>query len=260
MRRSVVAPIVARRTSKAIANRYVTTPDGLVRVRHAGHGPHTVVFVGGMGEGAQVWDDVLVGVADFVHGISYDRLGLGRSGPARGPRDAQQISAELHHLLNALKESRPVLLVSHSAGAFFARMFASTHAERVGGLVFVEPSHEEWLPRLKESDPAAWLRHMRWRNSARHPEGRRRELDAWGAIIEQMRALGTRLPEVPVTIVSATAGHAGATEVLFQLHREWAATLPSARHVVSERAGHFIEEDAPEVVVKAIEDTLREMP
>src|SRR5687767_9297219 len=177
--------------------RTVETSDGFTRIKHAGAGTPTVVFLGGIGEGLKVWDTVLTKVAKVTHAISYDRLGLGRSSPTTAPRDSTHIAAELYRLLDALKEHEPVRVVAHSAGAFHARMFAHLYRERIGGLIFVEPSHEDWLLHLKDADPKAWLKHMEWRKSARHSSGHQRELAAWETIVGEMRSLGPALPNLP---------------------------------------------------------------
>lgn len=244
---------------RPLTSRYVTTPHGITRIRHGGHGAPTAVFIGGVGEGLNVWDGVLPGVADLTAAWSYDRLGLGHSAPARARRDSAQVARELHELLLALREREPVLLVSHSAGAFHARVFAREHPAQVAGMLFVEPSHEDWLRELREADRDAWLRHMQWRHSSKHPPGRKQELAAWDESIAQIRSLGPELPDVPVTIVSATAGHSSATDVLFRLHQRWLESLPEARHVITNAGGHHIQKDAPEIIVREVEALLHRL-
>jgi pimeloyl-ACP methyl ester carboxylesterase len=237
--------------------RFVTTPSGLTRSKSAGHGSPTVVFVGGAGEGLRVWNDIVPAVAAFTRALAYDRLGLGHSADTQAPRDSAQIALELEQLLGALKEEKPVLLVSHSAGAFHARMFARRYPERVAALLFVEPSHEDWLSQLRDFDPKSWRNHLRWRQQARHSPGRKRELAAWDAIVAQMRELGPALPDVPVTIISATAGHSAATDVLGRLHQCWLAELPHAQHIVTDASGHQVQKDAPLIVVRAVQEMVK---
>lgn len=212
-----------------------------------------------MGDGLQAWNEILPRVAEITHAVSYDRLGLGRSGPPTAARNSFQIATELDLLLVALRHTEPVLLVSHSAGAFHARMFAHRFPQKVAGFVFAEPSREDWLAELKNTDPKAWVEHLRWRQKARHAPGRKRELAAWDACISQMREIGSHLPPVPTTIISATAGHASATEVLFKLHQRWAAELPHVRHIVTSDAGHYVHKDAPDVVVNAVSSMVEEL-
>ena len=242
--------------SAQLRSHYISTPSGLVRIKSGGHGKPSVVFVSGVGDGLQCWNTVLARTSELTHAMAFDRLGLGRSASTNAERDAGQISSELCQLLTALKEPEPVLLVAHSAGAFHARMFAHRFAEKVAALLLVEPSHEDWLDELMRADAKAWLKHMQWRRNARHSPGRKRELAALDAVVEQMRRIGPVLPPVPVTIISATAGHAAATDVLFRLHRHWLSQLPHARHVVAAQSGHYVQNDAPEIVVGAILDLL----
>src|SRR4051794_20246467 len=59
--------------------------------------------------------------------VAYDRAGLGHSHPGPLPRDGEAIVADLAALLNALEETRPVVLVGHSMGGLMVRLFALTH-------------------------------------------------------------------------------------------------------------------------------------
>jgi len=237
----------------------VQTTPGLVRIKTAGHGDPAVILLSGAGDGVPSWKDVLPAAAELTQVLAYDRLGTGRSGPASAPRGSFHVAGELEELIATLKLVPPVVLVAHSAGAFHARMFAHRFPERTAALLFVDPSHEDWLNELKQTDPKAWLEHMRWRQRTSHSGGRKRELAAWDIVIGEMREIGPDLPPVPATIISAKAGHSSATDVLFRLHQRWLTHLPRARQVIAENSGHYVQKDAPEVILSALEDLLGEI-
>jgi pimeloyl-ACP methyl ester carboxylesterase len=75
---------------------------------------------------------------------------MGWSERSNKPRTAAAIAADLHALLAAAKISGPYLLVGHSLGGLFARMYAYTYAQDVAALVLVDSSHEDQRQRLPE--------------------------------------------------------------------------------------------------------------
>jgi pimeloyl-ACP methyl ester carboxylesterase len=108
----------------------------------------TVVLDAGLGDASLVWADVQARLAPYVRVCAYDRAGIAWSEQAKTPRTSQSAAAELHALLQAAGESGPYILVGHSAGVNYIRLFAHTYPETVKGLVLVEP------PILQQASPA----------------------------------------------------------------------------------------------------------
>ena len=132
-----------------------------------GEGSPTVILEAASGAMSAHWVRVQQQVAQTTRVCTYDRAGLGWSEPGPEPRDAKQISGELHTLLaNAAGTEGPYVLVGHSYGGLYARMFAARYSEEVAGMVLVDSSHPEQF--------------------SRSPEGR--------AMYEQIERLGAVLP------------------------------------------------------------------
>ena len=73
--------------------------------------------------------------------------GWSERGPA--PRDARQISEELHTLLANAGEAGPYVLVAHSLGGVVRpRCIAAQYTADIAGVVLVEATHPELLTRL----------------------------------------------------------------------------------------------------------------
>jgi pimeloyl-ACP methyl ester carboxylesterase len=132
-----------------------------------GEGSPTVILEAASGAMSAHWVRVQQQVAQTTRVCTYDRAGLGWSEPGPEPRDAKQISGELHTLLaNAAGTEGPYVLVGHSYGGLYARMYAARYSEEAAGVVLVDSSHPEQF--------------------SRSPEGR--------AMYEQIERLGAVLP------------------------------------------------------------------
>lgn len=102
----------------------------------AGASPTVILESGAFGTSAD-WDLVLDDLAKGGRVCAYDRAGVGDSPPRAGSEDVISIADELAGLLDALGETRPVILVGHSNGALYAETFAALWPERVAGLVYI---------------------------------------------------------------------------------------------------------------------------
>jgi pimeloyl-ACP methyl ester carboxylesterase len=76
---------------------------------------------------------------------SYDRPGYGWSDPIDAPIDAANVSRQLYALLRAGNENGPYVMVGHSLGGAYARMFAAEHREESAGLVLMDASNPSVL-------------------------------------------------------------------------------------------------------------------
>jgi pimeloyl-ACP methyl ester carboxylesterase len=137
-----------------------------LHINCVGQGSPTVILEAANGGMSAHWIRVQQEVAETTRVCAYDRAGLGWSEPGPEPRDARQISSELHTLLKGAGTEGPYVLVGHSYGGLYARMYAARYSEEVAGVVLVDSSHPEQF--------------------TRSPEGR--------AMYEQIRRLGAVLP------------------------------------------------------------------
>lgn len=113
-----------------------------------GSGAPTVVLEAGWGGTAFDWGHVQPSVAQFTRVCSYDRAGMGYSDTGPKPRTSRRIVDELAVLIERSPVQGSVVIVGASAGGWSARLFASTHEERVAGMVLVDARHEDHDRRL----------------------------------------------------------------------------------------------------------------
>jgi len=114
-------------------------------------GSPTVVLESAHSEPGLSWASVQPEVAKFTRVCSYDRAGLGWSERSPKPRTADTIVAELHTLLARAGIEPPYVLVGHSIGGMYVRLYAHEHPDEVAGVVLVDPTHEEQSTRMPEA-------------------------------------------------------------------------------------------------------------
>src|ERR671917_1180767 len=115
-----------------------------------GEGSPTVILEAASGGMSAHWVRVQQQLAKTTRVCAYDRAGLGWSEPGPEPRDARQVSGELQALLEGAGIEGPYVLVGHSYGGLYARMYAARYSEEVAGVVLVDSSHPEQFTRSPE--------------------------------------------------------------------------------------------------------------
>jgi pimeloyl-ACP methyl ester carboxylesterase len=121
-------------------------PDGrTLNFVCSGAGAPTVILESGFGVGAYAWGRTQPRIAAETRVCAYDRAGYGFSDPGPLPRDGAHIARDLDRGLAAAGIKGPFVLVGHSAGGLYARLFAARRRRDVVGIVFVDPSvsHQE---------------------------------------------------------------------------------------------------------------------
>jgi len=102
-----------------------------------GTGQPTVVLEAGSGADSSTWSAVIDALAATTRTCAYDRAGRARS-DATGRHTLAQAAAELHALLTTAGEPAPYVLVGHSLGGAYARVFSGEYRDAVVGLVMVD--------------------------------------------------------------------------------------------------------------------------
>ena len=130
--------------------RPVRLPDQRqLNFRCMGHGSPTVLLEAGFGAGSNAWSAVAPRIAGVTQVCAYDRAGYGFSDPGPMPRDGAAIARDLDAGLKAAHIAGPYVVVGHSAGGLYARLFAARRIKEVVGLVFVDSSVEHQTQRLQ---------------------------------------------------------------------------------------------------------------
>jgi pimeloyl-ACP methyl ester carboxylesterase len=113
-----------------------------------GEGSPTVILDAAFPAQVSNWVWVQSALSPHTQVCAYDRAGHGWSDPGPEPRDAMQHARELHALLTNANVPGPYILVGHSLGGLYVRMFADLYPNEIAGMVLIEGSHPDAWKRL----------------------------------------------------------------------------------------------------------------
>ena len=256
-----------------------------------GQGSPAVILEAGGGNPWLSWYKVQPQVAQFALVCSYDRAGLGWSDPSPKPQTTKVIAEELRTLLHNGGIAGPFVLVGHSLGGMYVRMFEDQYRAEVVGMVLVDSSHpdqeERFPPEAKKlaargkyviramqiALPFGLPRILASHAVPAEVRGEycavfcrpqfiaavRAEADAQEANSAEVRSLGT-LGNLPLVVLSHDADKVrfpgNLTEPVNrawgEMQEELAHLSSNGSHVVVKGSGHDIQLDRPEAVVDAI--------
>jgi pimeloyl-ACP methyl ester carboxylesterase len=235
-----------------------------LRMLIAGSGSPAVVFDTG-GEGSlEGWGRVPSEVSKFTKTISYDRAGNGLSDRAITPRDARHIAGELHTALHNANVLPPYILVGHSVGGPYVRVFAGAYPDEVAGLVLVDPTQEQTI---------AWSNEHGFGRTGRVECMRDDEVSCEVPTLQQAHESAVP-PNIPVFLIDVMypwgptpfpskdrdeiqKAWNSRVQARFRFHKEWVENIPRAELIVTENSSHgLINFEEPELVVRTIRQAL----
>jgi pimeloyl-ACP methyl ester carboxylesterase len=220
------------------------------------------VFISGMAEDLATWKDMQPAATEISTTFMYDRPGLGRSEPTPAARDARTMAVELRALLREANVQPPFVIVGHSLGAWIGGVFAHQYSKEIAGMVLVDPAYRETRLRAALSETDWTIREKALLQYATAmSDAQRREKAALEVSGDQ--AFGAfPMPAVPVVLLSGTKINAAfpsssvERDVKLKDHREWAARAGRIEHLIVDHARHYIQNEAPEDVIAAIESVV----
>jgi pimeloyl-ACP methyl ester carboxylesterase len=247
-----------------------------------GKGSPTVILESGYHNSTDPWSQsdaaapavgpaVLPALAAHHRVCAYDRPGTlrhsdpptlsDRSSPVAMPRTAQDVVGDLHALLDAAHLRGPYVLVGHSLGGLFARLYAQTYPDQVRAVVFVDAFAVE-IPSLLGPDWPAYRQALdgplpQFTNSSSFEE-----IDIDRSVAQV--AAAPAFPPIPTVVLTRTEPFlippdipAEPAEKLEQAWRDAASALialrPQTPHIVATGSDHLIQIHQPDVVVAGVD-------
>jgi pimeloyl-ACP methyl ester carboxylesterase len=104
----------------------------------AGSGSPVVVLQAGLGESSAYWDGIASTISSSTTVCRYDRAGHGRSDATATPQDGIALASDLHTLLERAGVPGPYVLVGHSSGGPYVRVFADRYPDETAGMVLLD--------------------------------------------------------------------------------------------------------------------------
>lgn len=225
----------------------VDVGDHRLYLRCTGQGRPTVVMDASLGADSSTWHAVEPKIARTARVCVYDRANVGRSDPAPAPRSSRTIVDELRALLAEAGVPGPYVLVGHSIGGLNMQLLARQDGGRsVVGVVLVDATPAEFPAIVAAAGfPVP--------TPEQNPEG----IDLWASGAEVLAA--PPFPSVPLDVLThglpiLPPPLEGPWQELQAAH---AGLSPLGRLIVADGAGHFIQDDRPELVVASVVSVVR---
>jgi pimeloyl-ACP methyl ester carboxylesterase len=226
-----------------------------------GTGSPTIVLEAGMGDGVAGWSPVIDGLASITRTCAYDRAGRGRSDP-RGNHTVADAADDLRTLLATAGEAPPFVVVGHSLGEVYARVFADRYRDDVTGLVLVDGfsvdlEAEAIHPLLGGLRAEYEQRAQGLRDLVASVE----DLD-WPTSEQQL--LATDVSGLPVVVLRAPRAEPRLdTPTNDAISAAWQAAYDSlspgnVRYELAWGAGHIVQADRPDLVIAAGRDLVEQ--
>ncbi len=242
-----------------------------------GTGEPTIVFLTGKGRDCSDFKKVYDKLKKTNQIFAYDRAGLGQSDAFRGDRRVDTMAFELHELLVKEKIKPPYVLVGHALGTYIMRCYVNMFPKDVSGMLFIDPSHEyefkHGLEIRSDSDKVvfrdeykSYLR-LEGKYKAHKAESKQCfDFDTLGFSTNQRIVKDLKLPtDIPMTIMIARKIDADNDyvnkEMEFRINffENWKTINPNTKVVSSYKIGHFIQKEAPEMVIDEINEVIRKV-
>lgn len=256
-----------------------------LHIHCTGTGSPTVIIDAGWGDWSLAWSVVQAEVAKTTQVCTYDRAGMGYSEAGPLPRNAEQIVAELHTLLERANISGPYVMAGHSLGGLPVRVFTHNYPTEVAGVVLIDsmsprqmtqppseigsrtPSQSNGvsLPSLLAriglvrvlAGPLGFVRDLPSEAKAAFTafSVTPRSVQAWvdeGASLQESLAQADAVRtfgDLPLIVLTGTLGEQAGWQ-------DWQVELlqlsSNSQQIVLENSGHNIQIDEPEAAVTAI--------
>jgi len=233
----------------------ITTEYGEYSYHLSGKGDYTIILESGAGDDMTEWESSLSHFESYAQVFTYNRAGFKGSESHNKKRNAQVITVELRELLEEANIPPPYILVGHSLGGLYLRVFASTFPNEVAGVIQIDSTHHDMVKNcnLSNDNPTGipWWAFLILPNAV--------EGESKGLCKSLNLAKNTnQFPKVPLVVISSDKvpegmDEKGAEWKAMQKQQEYLATLsPNSKRITCTSCGHYVHQDKPELIDEAL--------
>ncbi len=236
----------------------ISTKFGEYSYQLSGEGKPTIILESGMGDDMRTWQSSFARFEENSQVLAYNRAGFPGSSSKNSQRDGHTINLELRELLKELNIPPPYILVGHSLGGLYMKLFANTFPDEVAGVVFIDPTHHEMREICKNPDGEYCVNEIPWWAKILYPDALANEYRQLDRSLELSRNVNN-FPEVPVVVVSSGKVPKGLNKtddewVESQGWQKYFTTLaPFSKHIICRSCGHHVHQDRPALISEALE-------
>jgi pimeloyl-ACP methyl ester carboxylesterase len=218
-----------------------------------------ILFEAGGGDASTVWADIAKPIHDLTGTtlITYDRAGFGRSelnskDQAVEKHGIQNGVEELEESLKQLGYNGKIMLVAHSYGALYGKLYAARHPALVKEVVFIDGSSACWFTE-------DWLKDF----ALKRQDEDKRTTERSGAFYQSENLPKTveilRSTDFPssIPVIDLVSEHppfsdSGDVTRWKECHRQFVSAQPNRQGITAHGSGHYIYRDNPSLVIDAI--------
>ncbi|MFZ4462961.1 MAG: alpha/beta fold hydrolase [Bacteroidales bacterium] len=219
---------------------------------------YLLVFESGLGDDHSVWinSGILSQIIDSTDVLLYDRAGYGSSDKGLDARNIVRLQSELDTVINSFSNGRKLILIGHSLGGMIIRDYAIQHPESMAGLVFIDPSHENYNQPSQSDEDAIYSAFLTAYGAGFGGTAEARELIEDSQYLETLPAL----PDIPVIVITSMktdeSHSASDRQKWFDAHESLKTGLTDFSHITTIQSGHYIMLEEPSLVLNSIHSLL----
>jgi pimeloyl-ACP methyl ester carboxylesterase len=252
-------------TNKTMPVAMVTINQKLTEVSKTIGSTPSIVLIGGFGSELSTWKNLYAVLNNGSAIFTYNRAGIGGSENISGIRDAKAVAVEMKIILEANNIHPPYVLVAHSMGGIYARMFYHLNPGKVKGIVLVDATHENQLDSLLSMIPQpdrnfAYASMVAVNDSIlnTYPAGSEKEefRANFATNYTQIRQYPA-ITAIPVCVITSTkvseSNPPFVVDIQKALHQQWAVSAGvNGKFVETNKSGHYIHVEEPGLVADGI--------
>lgn len=240
----------------AAQNQFIKVNEFELECEIAGSGKHTVLLEAGGGSAMTDWEPVFKQIALQATVIRYSRVGNGNSTQIKRHFTSRDYADYASELLDKLQITAPVIVVAHSYGGSVARDFAAAYPDKIKALLMLDPSSEHDVDILRAIDLEQGNKEIAQIKLDDMADGMSNSyLDFWSK-----RPLPDypQIKAMPVTVIASVKTMENPPNLFFtdkgrklwgEHWHAWAAAFPQGRAVLTDKSGHYVQFDEPELVL-----------